>query len=87
MIDKMQIDCPHCHQRFSAEMPLCEIVNTEYFSMVIAAHPIPVVCLNSLCKQKFRLAIAEIGTGWTAQPMERETPLILPARLKVVNRG
>lgn len=85
--NKMQIECPHCSQVFGAEMPTCEIVNTERFSAVVAMHPIPVVCPNGLCQQKFVMAIGEVRAGWVAQPMARETPLILPARLKVVNRG
>lgn len=86
MSDKIPIICPRCSQRFSADLPICEIVNTENFSMVVAHHPLPISCPNSLCKQKFRLAIAEVGTGWSAQPMAQESLIALP-HLKVVNRG
>lgn len=85
--NKMLIECPHCQQRFSAEMPICEIVNTENFSMMAAHHPVLTTCPNNLCRQTFRLAISELRTGWVAQPVKRESPLLLPRGLKVVGRG
>lgn len=85
--DRAQITCPHCNQVFSVEVPVCEIVNTERFSTVVAFHPQPIICPNNLCKQKFQFVITGIGTEWSAQPKPRESSLLLPQGLKVVGRG
>lgn len=85
--NRMQIDCPHCHKQFSADPPVCEIVNTEHFSSIVAIHEKPIICPNTLCRQKFMFGIADVSTGWTVQPMKRESSIILPRGLKVAGRG
>lgn len=67
--DKIGIECPSCHQRFSAAIPKGDIINSLRSSGVIAVHPKPTLCI---CGQPFILGVnnAVLEWGWQVCPPE-----------------
>lgn len=62
--DKFPIDCPHCGQRFSVQIPPIEIVNTGRTSLAITAHPKPVKCI---CGGSCVLMVTSTQFAWAVQ--------------------
>lgn len=67
--NKFPIDCPHCNQRFSVEVPPAEVVNTGRVSMVVTAHPKPIKCI---CGGSMVLVLTSYQLGWGIHPINEQ---------------
>lgn len=62
--EKLPLDCPHCKQRFSVEVPPIEILNTGRVSMAVTAHPKPIKCI---CGGSIVLMVSAVQFAWAYQ--------------------
>jgi hypothetical protein len=87
--NKLLIECPHCHQRFSVPLPKVEVLNTPRVSMTIATHEKPIRCIcgsySVLGVEKYKLAWAVVPiTDEQAQQLDGSRIILPPPGLGLV---
>lgn len=87
--NKLLIECPHCHQRFSVPQPRVEVLNTSRVSMTIAAHEKPIRCIcgsySVLGVEKYKLARAVVPiTDEQARQLDGSRVIVPPPGLGLV---